>query len=107
MKTNRVFNVAKERVTAVLLAPHDTEKSNFVSEQHNQVVFKVRSDASKSEIKRAVETLFNVKVKAVSTSHVKAKRIERFGRLKGFSRRWKKAYVALQPGFEINFADIT
>ena len=98
--------VSRERVTQVLLAPLTTEKTSFVSDKYNQVVFRVRTDANKFEIKAAVETLFNVKVKSVQTSQVKAQRVERFGRLKGFRSGWKKAYVVLQPGNEINFADM-
>jgi len=98
--------VSRERAAQVLLAPHATEKTGFVSDNCNHVVFRVKIDATKFEIKQAVETFFKVKVKSVKTCRVRAQRIERFGRLKGFSSRWKKAYVALAPGHEISFAEI-
>ena len=99
-------NVSRERIAQVLLAPHNTEKTGLVTDNSNQVVFRVKIDANKFEIKQAVETFFKVKVKSVQTCRVRAQKIERFGRLKGFHSRWKKAYVALEPGQEINFADI-
>ncbi len=92
----------QERLLKILLAPHGSEKSNRVAEQHNQVVFKVARDATKPEIKGAVELLFNVKVKGVTVVNVKGKR-KRFGAMFGRRSDWKKAYVALEAGHEIDF----
>ena len=86
----------------VIRAPIITEKSTLVSE-HNQVVFKVARDASKPEIKAAVELMFKVEVDSVQISNVKGKE-KRFGRYIGRRRNWKKAYVSLAAGQEINFA---
>jgi large subunit ribosomal protein L23 len=86
----------------VLLAPTVSENSTFVGEKYNQVVFRVTPDATKPEIKAAVELLFKVKVKGVQVSNVKGKE-KRFGRFMGRRRNWKKAYVSLMPGQEINF----
>ena len=86
----------------VIRAPAITEKSTLVSE-HNQVVFKVVRDASKPEIKRAVEKLFNVKVVAVRTLNVKGK-TKGFGGRKGVRSDWKKAYVTLPAGSNIDLA---
>ena len=79
-----------------------SEKSTFVGEKHNQVVFRVAEDATKPEIKAAVELLFKVKVKSVQVSNVKGKE-KKFGRSFGRRRNWKKAYVSLAAGQEINF----
>ncbi len=96
----------QERLLKVLLSPHVSEKSTRVGDAHNQVVFKVTADATKSEIRSAVEKLFNVKVKSVSTVTVKGK-TKRFGRLTGRRPGWKKAYVTLMPGNDIDFlADV-
>ncbi|MDS4019285.1 MAG: 50S ribosomal protein L23 [Candidatus Competibacter sp.] len=92
----------QERLLKILLAPHVSEKSNRVAEQHNQVVFRVARDATKPEIKGAVEMLFNVKVKGVTVANVKGKR-KRFGAIQGRRSDWKKAYVALEAGHEIDF----
>ena len=92
----------QERLLKILLAPHVSEKSNRAAEQHNQVVFKVLRDATKPEIKGAVESLFNVKVKDVTVVNVKGKR-KRFGAVYGQRSDWKKAYVSLEAGHEIDF----
>jgi large subunit ribosomal protein L23 len=96
-----------ERLMQVLLAPVVSEKSTFVGEKNNQVVFKVAQDATKPEIKAAVELLFSTKdnkisVTRVSVSNVKGKK-KRFGRTMGRRANWKKAYVSLAAGQEINF----
>ncbi len=96
------MSVKEQRLMQVLLAPTISEKSTFVGEKHNQVVFRVSPDATKPEIKSAVELLFKVKVKAVQVLNVKGKE-KRFGRFMGRRRNWKKAYVSLMPGQEINF----
>lgn len=91
-----------ERLMQVLLAPQISEKSTMLGEKRNQVVFKVMRDATKPEIKAAVELMFKVQVKGVQVSNVKGKE-KRFGRFLGRRDHWKKAYVALMPGQEINF----
>ena len=93
----------QERVFQVLLGPHVSEKAAIVADANNQYVFKVATDATKLEIKKAVEQLFKVSVTGVSTIKVKGKvKRNRFG----FSTRpsWKKAYVKLAQGQDIDFA---
>ena len=90
------------RLLQILLAPHVSEKTNRLAERHNQVVFKVLRDATKPEIKGAVETLFTVKVKGVTVLNIKGKR-KRFGAMQGRRSDWKKAYVSLEAGHEIDF----
>ncbi|AXK38568.1 50S ribosomal protein L23 [Crenobacter cavernae] len=91
----------QERLMQVILAPVVSEKSTMVAEKSQQVVFRVVGDATKPEIKAAVELLFNVKVQGVSTLNVKGK-TKRFGRSVGRRKDWKKAYVSLVPGQEID-----
>ncbi len=92
----------EERLLTVLLGPHISEKSHLVAESGNQVVFKVRTDATKAEIKAAVEKLFEVSVDGVTVVNQAGKE-KRRGR--GFGRRasFKKAYVSLAAGSEIDF----
>jgi large subunit ribosomal protein L23 len=92
----------KERLMQVLLAPQVSEKSTFVGEKNNQYVFRVAAEATKPEIKAAVELMFKTKVKSVQVANVKGKE-KRFGRFLGRRRNWKKAYVCLAQGQEINF----
>lgn len=92
----------QERLMKVLLAPHISEKSSMAAEANNQYVFRVVNDASKPEIKAAVELLFNVGVEAVRVSTVKGK-VKRFGQRFGRRSDWKKAYVTLKSGQEISF----
>ena len=92
----------KERLMQVLLAPLVSEKSTFIGEKHNQYVFRVAADATKPEIKAAVELMFKTKVKSVQVANVRGKE-KRFGRYVGHRRHWKKAYVSLAQGQEINF----
>ena len=96
------MSAREERLMKTLLSPTVSEKSTFVGEKNNQVVFRVADDATKPEIKAAVELLFKVKVKSVQVSNVKGKE-KRFGRAFGRRRNWKKAYVSLAAGQEINF----
>lgn len=91
-----------ERLTKIIVAPVVAEKATRVAEQHNQVVLKVLPSANKTEIKHAVEKMFNVKVTAVTTSNVKGK-AKRTGRVMGKRSDWKKAYVTLLDGADINF----
>ena len=92
----------KERVMKVLLAPHVSEKSTVVADQNNQFVFQVLRNASKTEVKQAVEHLFNVEVQAVRVCSVRGK-LKRFGQMEGRRANGKKAYVTLKPGFDIDF----
>ncbi|MGY8867132.1 MAG: 50S ribosomal protein L23 [Methylophagaceae bacterium] len=91
-----------ERLTKVILGPVVAEKATRVAEKHNQVVLKVLSDANKSEIKQAVEMLFEAKVESVTTTNVKGK-TKRTGQTMGKRSDWKKAYVTLAEGSDINF----
>jgi len=92
----------KARLMQVLIAPHISEKALRLADHHRQFVFKVLSDATKPEIKQAVEFLFKVKVESVQVAGVKGKQ-KNFGRKLGSRSNWKKAYVGLQEGFDINF----
>ena len=92
-----------ERLLTLLLAPTVSEKATQIADQHAQVVFRVMQDATKPEVKAAVELLFKVDVEAVRIANVKGK-AKRFGAYSGRRRHWKKAYVSLKPGQEINFA---
>jgi large subunit ribosomal protein L23 len=92
-----------ERLMTVLLAPVISEKATFIADKHSQVIFRVVPDATKPEVKAAVELMWKVEVDTVQISIVKGKE-KRFGRFIGRRRGWKKAYVSLKPGQEINFA---
>lgn len=92
----------KERMLRVLLAPHVSEKASRAAEASSQVVFRVAKDATKLEVRHAVEQLFKVKVKSVQTLNVKGKQ-KVFGRLQGKRSDWKKAYVSLEAGQDIDF----
>jgi large subunit ribosomal protein L23 len=92
-----------EQLMTVLLAPVVSEKSTRVADKHRQYVFRVADAATKPEIKAAVELLFKAKVETVTVSRVKGKQ-KRFGRFMGRRNNWKKAYVRLAEGQEINFA---
>ena len=94
----------QQRLMQVLLAPQISEKATYVADKNEQVVFRVSSDATKPEVKAAVELLFKVSVESVQISNVKGKQ-KRFGRFRGSRNDWKKAYVSLKPGQEINFVD--
>lgn len=92
----------EERLMQVILAPVISEKSTRVADENEQVVFQVATDATKPEIKAAVELLFKVQVKDVKVANVKGK-VKRFGRFTGRRDNWKKAYVCLKPGQQLNF----
>ena len=92
-----------ERLMTVLLAPVISEKATQIADKHDQVVFRVAPDATKPEVKAAVELMFKVQVDSVQISNVHGKE-KRFGRFIGRRRGWKKAYVCLKPGQELNFA---
>lgn len=91
-----------ERIMKVLLGPHVTEKAAVVGEASNQYVFQVASDATKPEVKKAVETLFEVEVDAVRVANVKGK-TKRTGYRTGCRKDWKKAYVRVKDGQTIDF----
>lgn len=92
----------QERIMKVLLGPHVTEKAAIVGESSNQYVFQVMTDATKTEIKQAVEKLFEVEVDAVRVSNMKGK-VKRFGQQMGRRKDWKKAYVRVKDGQSIDF----
>ena len=94
----------QERLMQVVLAPVISEKSTFVADKNNQVVFRVAPDATKPEIKAAIELMFKVQVDSVQVVNVRGKG-KRFGQSIGRRRHWKKAYVCLKEGQEINFAE--
>ncbi len=96
----------QERRLRIIIGPHLSEKTSRISEQNNQVTFKVIPDASKPEVKEAVEKLFNVQVRDVQILNVKGKtkRTAR-GRIRSRSD-WKKAYVRLEQGQEIDLANM-
>lgn len=87
----------------VLQAPIISEKSTIIADQNKQFVFKVQKQATKKQIKSAVELMFGVKVDAVRVLNVKGKE-KRFGRMLGQRSDWKKAYVKLKPGHDIEFS---
>lgn len=92
----------QERLLKIILAPHISEKATRVAEKCRQYVFKVVPSATKPEIKQAVEMLFDVKVESVQVNNVRGK-IKSFGQRLGRRNHWKKAYVMLQDGQEIQF----
>jgi large subunit ribosomal protein L23 len=94
---------SSDRLMNVVLAPVVSEKSTFVADKNRQYVFRVADDATKPEIRAAVELMFKIKVEGVTVANVKGKQ-RRFGRTIGRKRSWKKAYVRLAVGQEINFA---
>ena len=93
----------QERLLQVILAPQITEKATRVADKHQQIAFRVRTNATKPEIKAAVELVFKVEVDGVTVANVKGKS-KRSGKIAGRRKDWKKAYVSLKPGQEINFA---
>ena len=93
----------QERVFKVLLGPHVSEKATTLADGKGQFVFKVATDATKLEIKKAVESLFSVKVAGIRTVNVQGK-TKRTARGLGKRNDWKKAYIALQPGQDLDFA---
>ena len=91
----------QQRLMTVIYGPHLSEKSHFAAES-NQVVFKVRKDATKKEIREAVEMLFEVTVDDVTVVNCRGK-AKRFGMRRGRRKDWKKAYVRLSPDSQIDF----
>jgi large subunit ribosomal protein L23 len=93
-----------QRLMQVLLAPQISEKATYVADKNRQVIFRVAPNATKPEVKAAVELLFKVSVETVQMANVKEKK-KRVGRHTGTRKGWKKAFVRLKPGQEINFVD--
>jgi large subunit ribosomal protein L23 len=100
---------SQERLMQVILAPQVSEKATYIAEKYNQVIFRVVQDATKAEIKAAVELMWkaqNIEVENVQVTNIKGKE-KRFGRFMGRRSNWKKAYVSIKKGQEINFSEIT
>jgi large subunit ribosomal protein L23 len=94
----------QQQLMQVLLGPAVSEKSTMVGDKHNQVVFKVAPRATKADVKDAVELMFKVEVAGVQILNVRGKE-KRTGRFIGRRNGWKKAYVRVKAGQEINFAE--
>jgi large subunit ribosomal protein L23 len=94
--------MTREQLMTVLIAPHVTEKTSLAMQNHNQYTFRVRRDASKTDIRKAVELMFDVKVAGVQVVNEPGKQ-RRFGRIAGRTQDWKKAYVSLTPGQTIDY----
>ena len=99
-----VMKFSEERLMKVLQAPVISEKATMVAEKNEQIVFKVLPDATKPEIKAAVELLFKVEVESVQTVNREGKQ-KRSGRFNGRRNHTKRAFVCLKPGQEINFTE--
>lgn len=104
----RTQTFSQERLMQVILAPQVSEKATYIAEKHNQIIFRVVQDATKAEIKAAIELMWkaqNIEVKNVQVTNIKGKE-KRFGRFMGRRSNWKKAYVSIKNGQEINFSEI-
>ena len=100
---------SQERLMQVLLMPQVSEKATYIVEKHNQIIFRVAQDATKAEIRAAVELMWKaqkIEVTGVQVANVKGKE-KRFGRFMGRRANWKKAYVSIKTGQEINFSEIS
>lgn len=97
------MSIEQIKLASILQAPIVSEKSSNAADQNNQFVFKVKKSATKLQIKNAVELMFGVEVASVRVLNVKGK-IKRFGRTLGKRSDWKKAYVKLQSGHNIELA---
>ncbi len=103
------INISEERLLKILLAPHISEKATFLGEKNNQTVFRVATDATKREIKAAVELMWKeqkIEVRNVRTINVKGKQ-KRFGRFMGSRSDWKKAVVRIKEGQELSFTNFS
>ena len=92
----------REQLMSVLIAPHVTEKTSLAMQNHNQYTFRVRRDATKTDIRQAIELMFDVKVAGVRVVNEPGK-ARRFGRTVGRTQDWKKAYVSLESGQTIDY----
>jgi large subunit ribosomal protein L23 len=95
--------IVEERLYQVLVAPIVSEKSTIAAELHNQFVFRVLPDATRLEVKAAIEKAFDVEVDSVNILNVRGK-VKRFSGSVGRRNNWKKAYIRLKPGNDIDFA---
>ena len=106
--TSTAARFNSERLMTLLLAPVVSEKATFIADKHQQVIFRVDPSATKPEVKAAVELMFSKKDKPVEVTSVQIVNVggkkKRFGQFNGRRRDWKKAYVCLKAGQEINFA---
>jgi|TARA_A100001011_G_scaffold324398_1_gene346704 large subunit ribosomal protein L23 len=93
-----------QRLTNIIVSPRISEKATTRADLDNQHVFSVLKDATKPEVKKAVELMFDVKVRSVRLMNVQGK-LTRVGRTFGKRKDWKKAYVRLQEGFDINYGE--
>jgi len=93
----------QERFLKIIVSPHMSEKAVLAAEERSEYVFRVARCATKPEVKEAVESLFKTKVMSVRIVNVKTKP-KRFGNVQGHSKAWKKAYVTLKAGQQIDFA---
>jgi large subunit ribosomal protein L23 len=93
-----------QRLTNIIVSPRISEKATMRADIDNQHVFSVLKDATKPEVKKAVELMFDVKVKSVRLMNIRGK-LTRVGRTFGKRKDWKKAYVRLQEGFDINYGE--
>ena len=97
------MSTRQEDLMQVILGPNVSEKSTRLAEKYSQIVFKVTTDSTKATVKAAVELLFKVKVKDVRVLNMKGKK-KKVGRREGCTKSWKKAYVSLHEGYDIDFA---
>lgn len=93
----------QERLYNVVIGPHISEKGTISAEKFGQIIFKVLKDATKTEVKKAVELVFEVEVESVNVVNVKGKK-KNFGRISGRRKGFKKAYVKLKPGQDLDFS---
>lgn len=93
---------SQEKLLRTILKPHVSDKSYGLADSSSTIVFQVATNANKYDVKDAVEKLFEVKVDSVNILNVKGKK-RRFGRVEGKTKAWKKAYVKLAEGHDINF----
>jgi large subunit ribosomal protein L23 len=94
--------IRHDQIRTILIEPHVSEKTTLLNQENGQIAFKVRSDSNKKQIKRAVEEMFNVKVSSVKTVSVKGKK-KRMGIRSGKTNDWKKAYIKLAEGQNLDF----
>ena len=94
--------IRHDQIRTILIEPHVSEKTTLLNQNSGQIAFKVRSDSNKKQIKRAVEEMFNVKVSSVKTVSVKGKK-KRMGMRSGKTNDWKKAYIKLEEGQNLDF----
>ena len=94
--------IRHDQIRTILIEPHVSEKTTLLNQENGQIAFKVRSDSNKKQIKRAVEEMFNVKVSSVKTVSVKGKK-KRMGTRSGKTKDWKKAYIKLAEGQNLDF----